>query len=138
RAGDVLDLYAVSHFASFVLWLFFFFSSRRRHTRWPRDWSSDVCSSDLARDQSAAHGMAALAAPPATPRRAARARPHGPPRRDGAHPHVHGRGEASGGTALVLRLPSCDLRRALAGERRLSRRGAPGSARGVRRGPPRV
>src|SRR5439155_12125689 len=26
----------------------FFFSSRRRHTRWPRDWSSDVCSSDLA------------------------------------------------------------------------------------------
>src|SRR5207253_5271118 len=22
-------------------------SSRRRHTRWPRDWSSDVCSSDL-------------------------------------------------------------------------------------------
>src|SRR6266508_1256941 len=27
--------------------LFFFFSSRRRHTSWPRDWSSDVCSSDL-------------------------------------------------------------------------------------------
>src|SRR5439155_14927810 len=27
----------------------FFFSSRRRHTRWPRDWSSDVCSSDLHR-----------------------------------------------------------------------------------------
>src|SRR5690625_7391208 len=26
---------------------FFFFSCRRRHTRWPRDWSSDVCSSDL-------------------------------------------------------------------------------------------
>src|SRR5439155_10928601 len=26
---------------------FFFFSSRRRHTIWPRDWSSDVCSSDL-------------------------------------------------------------------------------------------
>src|SRR5690625_5223584 len=25
----------------------FFFSSRRRHTSWPRDWSSDVCSSDL-------------------------------------------------------------------------------------------
>src|SRR5207253_3723536 len=25
------------------------FSSRRRHTRWPRDWSSDVCSSDLYR-----------------------------------------------------------------------------------------
>src|SRR5439155_14278881 len=25
----------------------FFFKSRRRHTRWPRDWSSDVCYSDL-------------------------------------------------------------------------------------------
>src|SRR6266511_4376396 len=29
------------------LYLFFFFSSRRRHTRFSRDWSSDVCSSDL-------------------------------------------------------------------------------------------
>src|SRR2546426_7021509 len=28
---------------------FFFFSSRRRHTRLQGDWSSDVCSSDLAR-----------------------------------------------------------------------------------------
>src|SRR5215813_669601 len=28
--------------------VFFFFSSRRRHTRCGRDWSSDVCSSDLA------------------------------------------------------------------------------------------
>src|SRR5690625_7158485 len=28
----------------------FFFSSRRRHTSWPRDWSSDVCSSDLVMD----------------------------------------------------------------------------------------
>src|SRR3712207_9216518 len=28
----------------------FFFSSRRRHTRYWRDWSSDVCSSDLASD----------------------------------------------------------------------------------------
>src|SRR5438445_5492507 len=27
--------------------LLFFFSSRRRHTRYWRDWSSDVCSSDL-------------------------------------------------------------------------------------------
>src|SRR3712207_7715863 len=26
---------------------YFFFSSRRRHTRYWRDWSSDVCSSDL-------------------------------------------------------------------------------------------
>src|SRR5690606_27551877 len=30
------------------LLLSFFFSSRRRHTRFSRDWSSDVCSSDLA------------------------------------------------------------------------------------------
>src|SRR5262249_56408972 len=29
---------------------FFFFSSRRRHTRLVSDWSSDVCSSDLKRD----------------------------------------------------------------------------------------
>src|SRR5690606_41862959 len=28
----------------------FFFSSRRRHTRFSRDWSSDVCSSDLSLD----------------------------------------------------------------------------------------
>src|SRR3712207_8571889 len=32
-----------------VVTLFFFFSSRRRHTRYWRDWSSDVCSSDLGR-----------------------------------------------------------------------------------------
>src|SRR2546430_17497025 len=30
---------------------FFFFSSRRRHTRFDCDWSSDVCSSDLPPDQ---------------------------------------------------------------------------------------
>src|SRR6266481_7022439 len=29
--------------------ILFFFSSRRRHTRWNCDWSSDVCSSDLER-----------------------------------------------------------------------------------------
>src|SRR2546421_7417496 len=32
---------------SCATWLLFFFSSRRRHTRSDRDWSSDVCSSDL-------------------------------------------------------------------------------------------
>src|SRR5690554_6957737 len=31
----------------FFIFFFFFFSSRRRHTRCGRDWSSDVCSSDL-------------------------------------------------------------------------------------------
>src|SRR5580704_17786078 len=30
-----------------MVWMCFFFSSRRRHTRWTGDWSSDVCSSDL-------------------------------------------------------------------------------------------
>src|SRR5690606_39470378 len=34
---------------SVVAYLCFFFSSRRRHTRFSRDWSSDVCSSDLHR-----------------------------------------------------------------------------------------
>src|SRR5258707_10237984 len=34
---------------SIVVLFFFFFSSRRRHTRYWRDWSSDVCSSDLPR-----------------------------------------------------------------------------------------
>src|SRR6266542_5574485 len=33
----------------------FFFSSRRRHTRCYRDWSSDVCSSDLGRPYDAAY-----------------------------------------------------------------------------------
>src|SRR6266511_2885392 len=32
---------------SIFIIFFFFFSSRRRHTRFSRDWSSDVCSSDL-------------------------------------------------------------------------------------------
>src|SRR2546422_7426055 len=36
-----------SVFLLFCVCFFFFFSSRRRHTRCSRDWSSDVCSSDL-------------------------------------------------------------------------------------------
>src|SRR5256884_6343320 len=39
---------------------FFFFSSRRRHTRCSRDWSSDVCSSDLAVPLLELLGIAAL------------------------------------------------------------------------------
>src|SRR3712207_7163350 len=42
---------------------FFFFSSRRRHTRYWRDWSSDVCSSDLI----------AVAVPSAMPQRSSAA-----------------------------------------------------------------
>src|SRR6266542_5439298 len=37
---------------------FFFFSSRRRHTRCYRDWSSDVCSSDLGVPERAAMALA--------------------------------------------------------------------------------
>src|SRR5207245_7238123 len=37
----------------------FFFSSRRRHTRCYRDWSSDVCSSDLRPQQAQARSAAA-------------------------------------------------------------------------------
>src|SRR5690606_39996938 len=33
--------------SKFICFFLFFFSSRRRHTRFSRDWSSDVCSSDL-------------------------------------------------------------------------------------------
>src|SRR5690606_40614374 len=36
-----------------VLPSFFFFSSRRRHTMFSRDWSSDVCSSDLVEGEQA-------------------------------------------------------------------------------------
>src|SRR5205807_10036030 len=39
--------------------IYFFFSSRRRHTRLQGDWSSDVCSSDLARS-CASHPLARL------------------------------------------------------------------------------
>src|SRR5437660_3546520 len=35
----------------------FIFSSSRRHTRWPRDWSSDVCSSDLATNSPERSGL---------------------------------------------------------------------------------
>src|SRR2546429_8332078 len=52
--------------------LFFFFSSRRRHTRCSRDWSSDVCSSDL------------TARPPDPNRRYPAAVPRG------RRPNVHG------------------------------------------------
>src|SRR5947209_10332736 len=43
RRDEIIDTSLADLFRS----LFFFFSSRRRHTRYWRDWSSDVCSSDL-------------------------------------------------------------------------------------------
>src|SRR5206468_7976004 len=39
--------WVLSSLVMLLLFFFFFFSSRRRHTRSDRDWSSDVCSSDL-------------------------------------------------------------------------------------------
>src|SRR5256885_196710 len=45
-------------FSCFVFCYFFFFSSRRRHTRLQGDWSSDVCSSDL--EQRTLSGLTAL------------------------------------------------------------------------------
>src|SRR2546422_6110120 len=45
------DVYSAIMCPLFVF--FFFFSSRRRHTRCSRDWSSDVCSSDLVTHSSA-------------------------------------------------------------------------------------
>src|SRR5256885_12731333 len=52
--------------------LLFFFSSRRRHTRLQGDWSSDVCSSDLAdfsrqARERAASNVVALSAKPTRP-----------------------------------------------------------------------
>src|SRR5437868_431394 len=52
------DLFVLLVLCSFF---FFFFSSRRRHTRSKRDWSSDVCSSDLTFCKAA--GMAEAAGP---------------------------------------------------------------------------
>ena len=48
--GELGFLFVSFCFVSFFFFfsrVFFFFSSRRRHTRYWRDWSSDVCSSDL-------------------------------------------------------------------------------------------
>src|SRR5438046_7789998 len=41
-------MYVCFLYVFFCVLFFFFFSSRRRHTRLVSDWSSDVCSSDLA------------------------------------------------------------------------------------------
>src|SRR3712207_5785255 len=49
----------IIRFSLTLLSFFFFFSSRRRHTRYWRDWSSDVCSSDLIAETGAGqHGVA--------------------------------------------------------------------------------
>src|SRR5690349_22511343 len=45
---NVINRHRLSIYLRQIFFFFFFFSSRRRHTRSLRDWSSDVCSSDLA------------------------------------------------------------------------------------------
>ena len=45
KSTKMMDM-GVSEIKHFVV-VVVFFSSRRRHTRYWRDWSSDVCSSDL-------------------------------------------------------------------------------------------
>src|SRR5256886_9284709 len=71
-ATQVIGLAAVSAVAATLIRrrvdTFFFFSSRRGHTRFDCDWSSDVCSSDLdrARGSPAARGTPVPAAPGAT------------------------------------------------------------------------
>src|SRR5207245_3304403 len=80
----------------------FFFSSRRRHTRCYRDWSSDVCSSDLHREPSRDSGAAL---PPALSARALE-QPARPPA-GGARGLRHDRAEDR-----LLRAP--DLARAAA------------------------
>src|SRR5690349_17322030 len=49
------------YFVVIISVMVFFFSSRRRHTRSLRDWSSDVCSSDLPSRLRARHGSSCLA-----------------------------------------------------------------------------
>src|SRR6266566_9044969 len=62
---------------------FFFFSSRRRHTRLQGDWSSDVCSSDLATGPPSGAPAGQRAGRRALPRRRATARARSEERRVG-------------------------------------------------------
>src|SRR2546422_6385240 len=86
--------------------VFFFFSSRRRHTRCSRDWSSDVCSSDLYRASCRRTGACRRSASQALYHRRARhsERPREMRRatQAGRHTGVEG-GASAGDTALAHR-----------------------------------
>src|SRR2546429_4545606 len=56
--GEDRDCVLRSGIVHVLIFVFFFFSSRRRHTRCSHDWSSDVCSSDL--EAGRASGASAL------------------------------------------------------------------------------
>src|SRR5690349_22024086 len=60
-------MYLVVIFLFVFCSFFFFFSSRRRHTRSLRDWSSDVCSSDLTNFVSSRISFSFFPRPSATP-----------------------------------------------------------------------
>src|SRR6266480_2815839 len=104
--------------------IFFFFSSRRRHTRLTCDWSSDVCSSDLAWRgyRASAWGPSNLGARP-TPGNARQLasrirRTHGPAREvEGCREGSHGRRHQSQGLE-PRRIPE------QAGQRLITREGA--------------
>src|SRR5690606_40003801 len=59
----------------------FFFSSRRRHTRFSRDWSSDVCSSDLSWEKGGKQSKLSFdhRRPTASPTGTSGTPPHRPP-----------------------------------------------------------
>src|SRR5690348_6474257 len=67
--------------------LLFFFSSRRRHTRWTGDWSSDVCSSDLGAQ---ARALARNAVPARHPRGRQHHQHHDPRLNEGDLCHARG------------------------------------------------
>src|SRR6266511_1004946 len=111
---------------------YFFFSSRRRNTRFSRDWSSDVCSSDLALDLREVAGP--LQQPDRDPRRAACATgelvgPGGLDRerelRRGAHRDLAQRGGLVVPEPLLDREPVAQRRREEAGARRRADEGEP-------------
>src|SRR2546430_11949930 len=58
--GTISDDFFLSRHLTSTVGLVFFISSRRRHTRFDCDWSSDVCSSDLRRGRAARWRSAVL------------------------------------------------------------------------------
>src|SRR5690625_473077 len=100
-----------------VVKIFFFFSRRRRHTRWPRDWSSDVCSSDLA-----ARSSCGLHLWRKTPRQSP-ARPAAP-----SPLTASGWGRSTGGVGVFPRVHSLSLRGEVLDAGAGHQGGAPGSA----------
>src|SRR5205807_3263989 len=93
---------------------FFFFSSRRRHTRLQGDWSSDVCSSDLGEDGEIARGDGAIRADELNiDRRAVAERGS-----NGPAVQRHGSGNQDDG-----HLHDCTLRTARSEERRVGKEG---------------